>query len=56
MLIFRFKSQHVCTAENNFPQNEFSTKSESSSPTFLAIIDNMLNELNILEKDFQIDK
>ncbi|ESQ47423.1 hypothetical protein EUTSA_v10028167mg [Eutrema salsugineum] len=27
-----------------------------TSPTFSAVTDNMINELNVLEKDFQIDK
>ncbi|ESQ29714.1 hypothetical protein EUTSA_v10023798mg [Eutrema salsugineum] len=46
----------VYKAENSFQHNEFSPKSEPTSPSFSAVTDNMINELNVLEKIFQIDK
>ncbi|ESQ50717.1 hypothetical protein EUTSA_v10023038mg [Eutrema salsugineum] len=46
----------VYKAESSFQHNDFSPKSEPTSPTFSAVTDNMINELNVLEKDFQIDK
>ena len=46
----------VYSSENDLSQNEFITKSEPTSPTFSAITDNMLNELNVLQKEFSIDK
>ncbi|ESQ38864.1 hypothetical protein EUTSA_v10022480mg, partial [Eutrema salsugineum] len=48
--------KHVYKAESSFQHNDFSPKSEPTSPTFSAVTDNMINELNVLEKDFQIDK
>ena len=42
----------VYSVENDISQKEFITKYESTSPNFPAIKDNMLNELNILEKIF----
>ena len=46
----------IYSAENDLSQNDFVTKSEPTSPTFSAITNNMLNELNVLEKEFSIDK
>ncbi|ESQ39490.1 hypothetical protein EUTSA_v10001275mg [Eutrema salsugineum] len=46
----------VYKAESSFQHNDFSPKSEPTSPTFSAVTDNMIKELNVLEKDFQIDK